>query len=150
MTNTKKPQYKLERVIKDDGTAVNVCRCALADMDTLLEIQDRLAEAYVLADGAIGEIITKPEVQADLKSICSLLPLEQRGKGEVQYLDFDDISDNWEQLVSLFFNGSIDEETRSIKDISPSKVSQLHFLPYEKMIRTHLKTRAEQREAEND
>jgi len=145
-----KPQYKTEKVVRDDGSVVNICRCALADMDTLLEIQDRLTEAYVLCDGAIGEIITRPDVQADLQSICSILPLEQRLKGEVQYLNFEDIQENWEQLVALFFNGAIDQETRSISEVSPSRISRLHFLPYERMVKEHLKTRQKQRESEKD
>lgn len=140
MTATKKPQYKTEKVVKDDGSVVNICRCALADMDTLLELQDRLVEAYILADGALGEIIAKPEVQADLKSICSLLPLDQKVKGETVYLDFEDIKDNWEQLVALFFNGAIDETSRKVEAVSPSKVSKLHFLPYQKMLEKHLKS----------
>lgn len=150
MTTTKKPQYKLEKVTRDDGSVVNVCRCALADMDTLLDIQNRLAETYVMCDGAIGEVISKPEVQADLRSICSLLPLEQKTKGDVQYLNFDDISENWEQIVSLFFNGAIDQDNRAITEITPSRISQLHFLPYEKMIREHLKTRKQLREENED
>lgn len=140
MTSTKKPQYTTEKVTRDDGTVVNVCRCAFADMSTMLEIVDRLVEAYVMADGAIGEIISKPEVIADLQSICSLLPLEQKTKtGEVQYLQFEDISENWEQLIYLFFNGSIIKETREVKDISAPRISQLHFLPYERLFRKHMK-----------
>lgn len=150
MTTTKKPQYKPEKVVKDDGTVVNICRCSFADTDTLLQIQDRLVEAYVKCDGAIGAIIGNEETQADLRSICSLLPLEQKTKGgEVQYLDFDDISDNWEQLVALFFNGSIDQNTRNVPDLAPSKVSQLHFLPYAQMIKKHIKAQQE-KETENN
>ena len=48
MTTTRKPQYTTEKVVKDDGTVVSVCRCSFADMSTLLEIIERLVEAYVM------------------------------------------------------------------------------------------------------
>ena len=144
MTTTRKPQYTTEKVVKDDGTVVSVCRCSFADMSTLLEIIERLVEAYVMCDGAIGEIISKPDIQADLKSVCSLLPLEQKTKsGEVQYLDFEDISENWEQIIYLFFNGSINKDTREVTEISSPRISQLHFLPFERILRKHIKTKIE-------
>lgn len=135
-----KPQYKTEKVVKDDGTVVQIRRCNLKDLDLLLEIQDRLLKRYVEEEGALGKLMSDEAVRSDLTTACSLLPLADKTKtGEDQYLDFEDIQDNWEQLVVLFFNGSFDEDTRTSPTLLPSKVSNLHFFPYLEMLRTHLK-----------
>ena len=147
-TISKKVTYQTEKVTRDDGSIVNVSRCALKDMPTLLEVQERLVRAYVECDGAVGAIMAEPSVQADLATICSLLPIEPRPKsGEVTYLCFDDISANWEQLIYLFFNGSIDITNRNVPSISSSRIAALHFLPYDKMIKEIL---AEKVESEKD
>ena len=139
MTTTKlKPSYKTETVKKDDGTIIQIGRVALSDLDTLLEIQDWLVYKYIESDGAIGKFIADPELRSKLQTLCSLLPIIGSKNVEQEYLNFEDISENWEQLILLFFNGQINMENRQVNDISPSKVSQLHFLPYNEMMLKHL------------
>lgn len=133
-TKYKKPQYKTEKVILDSGEKVDICRTALANLELLLEIQDRLLAAYVECDGSMYKLMTNPEIISDLTTICSLLPIV--GKSET--LSFEAIQDNWEQLVVLFFNSGYDIDSRQTNTVLPSKVSQLHFLPYMEMLQKHL------------
>lgn len=150
MTITAKKSKPLE-VVKDDGTVVKVRRCSVNDLELLTTLQDRLLGRYIEEDGAFGTIILDPSVQADLTTVCSLLPLEQKIKGETEYLKYEDIKDNWEQLILLFFNGSFDYEVGDVTDVSTSLVSKYHFLPYGKMLRNHLaQVEKDQKEKEKD
>lgn len=135
-SKTTKPQYKTIKVILDNGTAVNIGRASLENIDTLLDVQDRLLEKYILEDGALGKLLLDTDFIADLKLICSLLPVI----GTSNSLNFEDIQENWEQLVTLFLNGGFNPETRRMDAISESEVAKLHFLPYGKMLNTHLAT----------
>lgn len=127
---SRKPSYKTEPITLDSGVVVQISRVALSDLDQVLDLQEQLIKAYVEVDGAIGKIINDPNIQSHLKTLCSLLPIVNPKATEPEYLDFDDISENWEQLVTLFFNGGFDPQTRSLKGIDPSRISLLHFLPY--------------------
>ena len=128
-TKLNKPTYKTEKVLLDTGEVIYIKRCALANMETLLEIQERLLNYLVDCDGDIGLLFTREEVLTDLKTICNLLPIVS---SKEEYLNFEDIQENWEQIIQLFFTDGLNEETRVISDITPSKVSKLHFLPYMK------------------
>jgi hypothetical protein len=133
--NSKKPQYKLLPVKLDNGTTVNIGRATAENTALLLTLQDKLLGQYVDSDGALGVLFNDAEFVSDLESACSLLPIV--GKEEA-FLNFEDISDNWEQLVVLFFNGQFNQETRTHVTIAQSEVSRLHFLPYGEMLTKHL------------
>lgn len=122
-----KPTYKTLTVIKDNGQSVQIGRCSLASLETLMETQERLVSKYVKSNGAVGKLFLDPEVISDLEVACSLLPIV--GKPDT-YLDYSEILENWEQLILLFFNGGFNQDTREVDELKPSKVSQLHFLPY--------------------
>lgn len=145
MTKTNKPTYKTLRVKQDDGSEVVVKRCTLEHTQTLLELQDELLEDYARCNGAIGEIIAKPEVRTRLQTVCNLLPIVN-AKEPTEYLDFEKIQDNWEQLIVLFFNGSLNDDRQLVDVTTPSKVSELHFFPYVQMLQKHV----EALEAEKD
>lgn len=129
-----KPQYNTLAVKKDDGTTVQVGRVALKDLDTLLNLQEKLIRAYVDVNGAIGQIMADEDITSVLASICSLIPVVEKKGGEVVYLDYTEISENWEQLIVLFFNGGLNLDTRAADDVLPSQISQLHFFPYMDLI----------------
>jgi hypothetical protein len=61
-----------------------------------------------------------------------------------EFLKFEDICDNWEQLVVLFFNGSLNEERELENVTTPSKVSQLHFFPYLTILQKHVAEKEKQ------
>jgi len=145
MTSTlkSKPQYKTISVTKDNGSVVQVCRCKLANLETLMEVQERLLVAYVQADGAMAKLFTNPELVADLELACSLLPIT--GKEDTS-LDYSEICENWEQTVLLLLNGGLDVDTREIGTVRPSKVSQLHFLPYMETVRKTILSMKEEAE----
>lgn len=135
-----KPQYQTLPVTKDDGTIVHATRVALKDLETLTELQEKVLARYVEEDGGFGTLMADAAVIADLQAICSILPLVEKTKtGETQYLDFEDISDNWEQLIILFFNGGLDVATRVSERVMPSLISSLHFFPYLTMLQKIVK-----------
>lgn len=141
---TNKPQYKTESVTRDDGTVCQVTRAAMKDVPAFLELQDKLLGRYVEVDGAFAKIMIDPDAIADLTAICSLLPLVEKTKsGETQYLSFEDIQDNWEQLIVLFFNGDLNPEKREAESISPSRIGQLHFFPYLEVLKKYLDEKRE-------
>lgn len=131
-TKIVKPSYKTEKVYLDSGEVTYIKRCSTEDMETLMEIQERLLNHLVDSDGELGPVLINPEVISDLKTVCSILPIV--GK-EDTYLDYEDIKENWEQLIKLFFTDGLNEDTRVITEIIPSKVSNLHFLGYMKTLR---------------
>jgi hypothetical protein len=138
-----KPSYKTLRVQLDDGSSVQIKRCTLENTEILLQLQDELLEFYVSCNGFIGEIITKPVVRERLEAMCNILPtVNVSGKDE--FLKFDDISDNWEQLILLFFNGSLNDERELENITNPSKVSQLHFFPYVQILQKYVNAKEEQ------
>lgn len=145
MTKTTKPMYKTLRVKLDDGSEVVVKRCTLENTQTLLEIQDELLEDYARCNGSIGEIIAKEAVRGRLQTMCNLLPLVS-SKDPVEYLEFEKIQDNWEQLIVLFFNGSLTEDRQLTDVTTPSKVSELHFFPYVQMLQKHVEAMAEEKD----
>ncbi len=142
---TKKPNYKPLRVSFDSGKVVQIGRCALSNLDTLLECQDGLLRKYIEADGALAVLMTDNEFISKLELACSVLPIVG---SEDKCLDFEDIKENWEQIVTLFFNSSFDKNTRQMNTISQSEVSSLHFLPFAAQLEKHLEQRRKLREAE--
>lgn len=147
MTSSKKylkPQYKTEKVLLDNGQTVQVGRCSLANLEFLLDIQDRLIQRYVECDGAIGLLFRDEDVISDLTNACLLLPIV--GK-EGEYLNYEDICENWEQLIVLFFNGGLNQDTRFTDNLLPSKISQLHFLPYAEILKKYAEEAREKRTA---
>lgn len=147
MTRSMKPSYKTIKVKYDDGTEVQVKRCSLEDTATLLELQDSLLEAYVKCNGAVGELLYRTDIRDSLTTMCNMLPIVST-KESNEFLDFSRIEENWEQLVLLFFNGSLDED-RELRDASvPGHVSQLHFFGYVRMIQKHVESEKEANEKE--
>jgi hypothetical protein len=143
-----KPMYKTLRVKLDDGSEVVVKRCTLQNTQMLLELQDELLEDYARCNGAIGEIIAKEEVRTRLQTVCNLLPIVST-KEPIEYLDFEKIQDNWEQLVVLFFNGSLNDDRQLVDVTTPSKISELHFFPYVQMLQKHVEIMTEEKEKTN-
>jgi hypothetical protein len=132
-----KPIYKTLKVQLDDGSSVQIKRCSLENTDTLLQLQDELLEYYVQCSGFIGEIITKDPVREKLTAMCNILPVVTTG-GKEEFLKFEEISDNWEQLITLFFNGSLNDDRELENVTTSSKVSALHFFPYLQMLQKHV------------
>ncbi|UQS94907.1 hypothetical protein Pam2_27 [Pseudanabaena phage Pam2] len=121
---------------------MRVKRVPQSDLKQLIALQDELLGLYIKADGALAELLVDESVIELIKQYVGLLPIEgQKVEGEQKYLNYDDISENWEQLTRLVFNGSLDEKTRNIEGVTPSLVSNLHFLPYETQRELHLHKR---------
>lgn len=137
-----KPSYQTLEVLLDDGKKVRVKRVPQSDLKQLIALQDELLGLYIKADGALAELLVDDSVVELIKQYIGLLPIEgQKVEGEQKYLSYDDICENWEQLTRLVFNGSLDEKTRNIEGVTPSLVSNLHFLPYETQRELHLHKR---------
>jgi hypothetical protein len=138
-----KPSYQTLEVLLDDGKKVRVKRVPQSDLKQLIALQDELLGLYIKADGALAELLVDESVVEVIKQYVGLLPIEgqKTESGEQKYLNYDDISENWEQLTRLVFNGSLDEKTRNIEGVTPSLVSNLHFLPYETQRELHLHKR---------
>lgn len=136
-----KPFYQTLEVKLDNQTKpVRVRRVPQEDVKKLISLQDELLKIYIEADGSLASILVD-EYSVDLiKQFIGLLPIEgeKTESGEQKFLNYDDISENWEQLVRLVFNGSLDEKTRNIDGVTPSLVSNLHFLPFETQRENHL------------
>lgn len=138
-----KPSYQTLEVLLDDGKKVRIKRVPQSDLKQLITLQDELLGLYIKADGALAELLVDESVVEVIRQYIGLLPIEgqKTESGEQKYLNYDDISENWEQLTRLVFNGSLDEKTRNIEGVTPSLVSNLHFLPYETQRELHLHKR---------
>lgn len=151
MASNNKPSYNTVTVIKDDGTRVNVKRVALKDLETLQDCLDRLLTKFIEYEGGFGSIISDPEVENDLKTACSLLPIVGRSGDQQEYLNYEDIKENWEQLILLFFSKGLDVNTRELKSLDAGLISELHFFAHPKMLQKALQTKAaKQKEEESD
>lgn len=139
-TNSSKPSYQTLEVLLDDGTKVRIKRTTQNNLKELITLQDELIGLYVNADAAIASLLCDDSAVAIIKQYIGLLPIEGKKteSGGQVYLDYDNISENWEQLVKLVFNGSLDEKTRNIEGVTPSLVASLHFLPFETQRESHL------------
>ena len=137
---TSKPTYETEKVTLDNGTVVEVKRVSMKNLSLFMELQERLLKKYFEHDGALINLIIDPEVISDLTAICNILPIV--GKTE-QYLNFEDIQENWEQLVTLFFNSGLDAKTRTVEKIAPGKIGNLHFFPYLKVLNEYQESQKE-------
>jgi hypothetical protein len=143
----KKPTISTIDVVLDDGKQVKVSRCALKSMNTLLDAQSRLIQAYIECDGAVGAILMDEDIINTLTTICGLLPVQ----GTDTFLDYETICENWEQLVVLFFNGGLNQVTREVSGediLTPSKVASLHFLPYVEDIKKFARQKRDREELE--
>jgi hypothetical protein len=143
----KKPSISTIDVTLDSGKVVKIGRCALAKMDTLLEAQSSLIEAYIECDGAVGAILMDSDVIATLTLMCSVLPIHDTD----EFLKYEDICQNWEQLVLLFFNGGLNPTTREVSSeniLNPSWVASLHFLPYVSEIKKFARAKRKKEEEE--
>lgn len=141
-STSNKPSYQtLEVKLDNESKPVRIKRVPQSDLKQLIRLQDELLGLYVRADGALAELLVDESVVEIIKQYIGLLPIEGQKGEEQKYLNYDDISENWEQLTKLVFNGSLDEKTRSIEGVTPSLVSNLHFLPYETQRELHLHQR---------
>jgi hypothetical protein len=138
-----KPSYQTLEVLLDDGKKVRIKRVPQSELKQLITLQDELLGLYIKADGALAELLVDESVVEVIRQYIGLLPIEgqKTEAGEQKYLSYDDICENWEQLTRLVFNGSLDEKTRNIEGVTPSLVSNLHFLPYETQRELHLHKR---------
>ena len=138
-----KPSYQTLEVLLDDGKKVRIKRVPQSDLKQLITLQDELLGLYIKADGALAELLVDESVVEVIRQYVGLLPIEgqKTEAGEQKHLSYDDICENWEQLTRLVFNGSLDEKTRNIEGVTPSLVSNLHFLPYETQRELHLHKR---------
>jgi len=137
-----KPSYQtLEVKLDNDNKPVRIKRVPQSDLKQLITLQDELLGRYIQADGALAELLVDESIVTLIKQYIGLLPIDGYKADEQKYLDYDDISENWEQLTRLVFNGSLDEKTRNIEGVTPSLVSNLHFLPYETQRELHLHKR---------
>ena len=143
----KKPDHNSISVTLDSGKVVYITRTALANVESLLALQEKLVELYMECDTAIGSIITDDETVAVLTELCNLLPI----KGTDETLNYDDIKENWEQTILLFFNGGLDVATREVtfdKILTASKVASLHFAPYRAYVKKYADQIQEREKAE--
>jgi hypothetical protein len=108
-----KPSYQtLEIKLDNESKPVRIKRVPQSDLKQLIALQDELLGLYVRADGALAELLVDESVIELIKQYLGLLPIEgqKTESGEQKYLNYDDISENWEQLTRLVFNGSLDEK----------------------------------------
>ena len=142
-TTSNKPSYQTLPVTLDDGKTVRLKRTTQANLKELISLQEELLGAYIRVDGALAELLVDDTIVGLVKQYLGLLPIEgqKTADGEQKFLDYEDVSENWEQLTKLVFNGSLDEKTRTIEGVAPSLVSNLHFLPFETQRELHLHQR---------
>jgi hypothetical protein len=133
-STSNKPSYQTLEVILDSGEKVRVRRTPQSNLKRLIELQGELVGKYLEVNGAISELFVQDDIVALIKEYLGLLPIQ--GKDET-YLDYEDLKENWEQLVRLVFNGSIDEKTRKVEGTTEPEVSKLHFLPFELQLQNH-------------
>ncbi len=137
-----KPFYQtLEVKLDNESKPVRIRRVPQDDLKKLINLQDELLGLYIKADGALAELLVDESAVELIKQYIGMLPIEGQKSEEQKYLSYDDISENWEQLTRLVFNGSLDEKTRVIEGVTPSLVSNLHFLPFETQRELHLHKR---------
>jgi hypothetical protein len=137
-----KPFYQtLEVKLDNESKPVRIRRVPQDDLKKLISLQDALLGLYIRADGALAELLVDESAVELIKQYIGMLPIEGQKSEEQKYLSYDDISENWEQLTRLVFNGSLDEKTRVIEGVTPSLVSNLHFLPFETQRELHLHKR---------
>ena len=137
-----KPFYQtLEVKLDNESKPVRIRRVPQNDLKKLISLQDELLGLYIRADGALAELLVDESAVELIKQYIGMLPIEGQKSEEQKYLSYDDISENWEQLTRLVFNGSLDEKTRVIEGVTPSLVSNLHFLPFETQRELHLHKR---------
>lgn len=133
-STSNKPSYQTLEVVLDSGEKVRVRRTPQSNLKRLIELQGELVGKYLEVNGAISELFIQDDIVALIKEYLGLLPIQ--GKDEA-FLDYEDLKENWEQLVRLVFNGSIDEKTRKVEGTTEPEVSKLHFLPFELQLQTH-------------
>ena len=137
-----KPSYQtLEVKLDNESKPVRIKRVPQSDLKQLITLQEELTGLYIRVDGALAELLVDDAALGLIKQYIGLLPIEGSKADDQKYLDYADISENWEQLTRLVFNGSLDEKTRNIEGVAPSLVSNLHFLPFEAQREPHLHKR---------
>ena len=132
-STSNKPSYQTLEVVLDNGNKTRVRRTPQVNLKRLIELQGELVGKYLEVNGAISELLIQEDTVELIKEYLGLLPIQ--GKDD-EYLDYEDIKENWEQLVKLVFNGSINEKTREIDSTTEPEVSKLHFLPFQLQLQT--------------
>ena len=132
-STSNKPSYQTLEVVLDNGNKIRVRRTPQVNLKRLIELQGELVGKYLEVNGAISELLIQEDTVELIKEYLGLLPIQ--GKDD-EYLDYEDIKENWEQLVKLVFNGSINEKTREIDSTTEPEVSKLHFLPFQLQLQT--------------
>lgn len=132
-STSNKPSYQTLEVVLDNGNKIRVRRTPQVNLKRLIELQGELVGKYLEVNGAISELLIQEDTVELIKEYLGLLPIQ--GKDD-EYLNYEDIKENWEQLVKLVFNGSINEKTREIDNTTEPEVSKLHFLPFQLQLQT--------------
>ena len=132
-STSNKPSYQTLEVVLDNGNKIRVRRTPQVNLKRLIELQGELVGKYLEVNGAISELLIQEDTVELIKEYLGILPIQ--GKDD-EYLNYEDIKENWEQLVKLVFNGSINEKTREIDSTTEPEVSKLHFLPFQLQLQT--------------
>lgn len=139
--NTKeKPVYDDVQVQLNNGRTVTIGRCSLENYSRVSELQDMLLGKFFDCDAQIGILLSDNDTRALLDELCSYLPIKgNKGtNNDTLFLSLEDIDEDWEQLIVLFFHGNLLPD-RTFGTPLPSKISALHFLAYQTMMTNHVK-----------
>ncbi|PLS68535.1 MAG: hypothetical protein CV045_07420 [Cyanobacteria bacterium M5B4] len=124
-------------VVYSNSHKYHINRVSNENFQSFAELLEKITIQYYKYDGAIGEMLQVPEIVEDFENLCSIIPVKKVQGGKIgkeeEFLDWEMIRDNWEQLVILFCNSGLTED-RDATPIAPPLLAKLNFLSTSKWV----------------
>ena len=102
-------KYNDVKVYYSDSTEVICKPVSNENIDVFRNCIQTIVTSFYRNDGAIRDCLSDEEVANAFESACSVIPVKnvKSKSDEVQYLEWEKIKDNYEQLIVLFCNSSL-------------------------------------------
>lgn len=118
-------------VVYDDKSERIVKRFSDENIDAFKDCTEKIITEFYANDFALRDILQDPEVELAFEQLCSIIPVVRKGfkssAGEVEYLDWEKIKHDYEQLIVLFCNASLKAD-RTFTGYDPGLVIKLNFI----------------------
>lgn len=109
-------------------SSVNLLPCPRKSLGKLRGILVKLQTAWLLADGAVGDVVAQDKPWGMMKAAIALLPREDNPSAHWEDLEL--LCNDYQQLQALFFGvGKVKvvEGELDLTDYTPSKLVEAHL-----------------------
>jgi hypothetical protein len=116
-------------ILSEEGEVLEVLylkRVPRNKMSDLIVLQQALLESFVESNGSVGECVAQDKTWKNIVKMGKLIPVV----GSSEPFDVSVIENDLDQIQSLFFSATLEEEIINAEGYSPGLIAKLHKINY--------------------